>query len=119
MFFYMVTLLITIRSLRHFHPSHSVAVLFALLPALPIIACIASVALYLRDETDEFQRSVMIQMLLWALACTLTTTSIWGFLEMYASAPPMPAFWIFVMYSIFVAVVGVPIQARYRSGTNE
>ena len=116
---YIATLFITIRTLKSFHPNHFVAILLALLPAIPIVGAIAIVALYLREETDEFQRAVLTEKLLWALACTLTTTSIWGFLEMYAAAPPMPAFWIFVLYSAFVGLVGIPIQMRYRGGSNE
>jgi len=116
---YTLTLVITIRTLKSFHPAHALVILLAMIPAIPIVGIITFVALYLREETDEFQRSVLTETLLWALACTLTTTSVWGFLEMYAGVPPLPAFWVFVLYSLFVGVVSMAIQMRYRSGPNE
>lgn len=116
---YAVTLGVTLRVLKTLHPGHIVVVLMAFIPAIPIIGIIAFVALYLKEETDEFQRAVLTETLLWALACTLTITSVWGFLEMYAGVPPLQAFWVFVLYSIFVGVVAVPVHMRYRSDPND
>ena len=42
---------------------------------------------FLAAEKDEFQRNVLIQCLLGGIGGTLTTTTIWGYLEDFAHAP--------------------------------
>ena len=53
---YLVTLLSTALTIKHLHPAHAVAVVLAIIPAIPIAATIAIVGLYLKEEKDEFQR---------------------------------------------------------------
>src|SRR5450756_1305058 len=78
---YLVTLLPAVLAIKHLHPGHAIAVVLAIIPALPIAAIVAIVGLYLKEEKDEFQRELLIQALLWATACTLVATSTWGLLE--------------------------------------
>jgi len=116
---YLVTLLGTVLSIKHLHPGHAIAVVLAIIPALPIAAIVAIVGLYLKEEKDEFQRELLIQALLWATAFTLVTTSTWGLLEMYSGAPPLPAFYVFVLFWFFFGMSMIPLRIRYRTGSND
>src|SRR6266478_3282839 len=45
----------------HRHPQGATVYLLALLPALPIFACIAILGIYLSEEKDEFVRTVLVK----------------------------------------------------------
>ena len=99
---------------KHDHPTGLLAYALALLPALPLIAVIAIMGLYLAQEKDEFQRNVLIQSILWGIGGTLAVTTTWGFLELFAGIPhfqsylTMPLFW-------FLFGVATPLLKRkYR-----
>lgn len=86
----------------------------ALAPALPIVACIGHMALFLKEEEDEFQRSILIQALLWSGALTFAEATVWGFLETFGKAPNV---WMWVVPVVFFAQLGVAMPAiawRYR-----
>ena len=116
---YMASLLACLYLLRHLNPSHTVTIILALIPSIPIIAVIAIVGLYLKEETDEFQRDMLVQSLLWGMGCTLAATSVWGFLEMFSHAPHLPQFYVFVIFWSFVGFSGGAIRLRYRSSVDE
>lgn len=54
-------------SFQRFHPTGLSMCLLAILPALPMIGSLAIVALYLAEESDEFERFILIQSVLWGL----------------------------------------------------
>lgn len=117
---YVLLLLISVWSLRHLHPSYAATVLLAVLPAIPIVAVIVVVGVYLKEEKDEFQRELLIQALLWSMGGTLAVASVWGFLEANADAPHVPGFYAFVLFWAIAGVVGVVQRFRYRaSGDGE
>jgi hypothetical protein len=116
---YLVTLLSTALIIKHLHPAHAVAVVLAIIPAIPIAATIAIVGLYLKEEKDEFQRELLIQALLWATAFTLTTTSTWGLLEIYAEVAPLTSFYVFVLFWFFFGMAMIPLRMRYRTGRDD
>ena len=116
---YMVTLVFTILIIKHLHPSHAIAIVLGIIPAIPIAAIVAIVGFYLKEESDEFQRELLIQALLWASACTLVTTSTWGLLEMYANVSPLPSFYVFVLYWFFFGIATIPLRLRYRTGSDD
>ena len=116
---YMVTLVSTILVIKHLHPSHVIAIVLGIIPAIPIAAIIAIVGFYLKEENDEFQRELLIQALLWASAFTLVTTSTWGLLEMYAKVSPLPSFYVFVLYWFFFGMASIPLRLRYRTGSDD
>lgn len=51
----------------HFHPRGVVAAMLAGLPALPLVAVIVIFRLYQAGEKDDFERTVQVRSLLWAL----------------------------------------------------
>jgi hypothetical protein len=99
---------------HHGHLSGALAYPVAALPALPIIAALVGTGAYLTDETDEFQRNLLVQSLLGGIGATLASTTIWGYLEDFARAPHLdltlvyPLFWLFVVLSYPV------VRLRYR-----
>jgi putative transcriptional regulator len=51
----------------HLHPKGVLASLLAALPALPILAVMVIFRLYLAGAKDEFEQTIQVQSLLWAL----------------------------------------------------
>lgn len=86
----------------------------ALAPALAILCCIASVALYLAEETDEFARTTLIHSLLWGAAGTLSVATIWGFLETFDKAPHVPTWATVPVFAVFMGLAQAVIARRYR-----
>jgi len=96
------------------HPTGAAAYLLAVLPAVPILAMIASAGLYLVEEKDEFQRNLFIQAMVWGVGLTLSVTTVYGCLEMFLDSAHLSLFWVFPMYWFFVGVATAALQVRYR-----
>lgn len=96
------------------NPTGPLAWLIALAPALPIVAVIAIMGLYIKEETDEFQRNVLIESMLWGMGLTLSATTVAGFLEMYVHTPPLQSFWAFPLFCGSMGLSQVFVRRRYR-----
>ena len=116
---YSATLMPVAYAVKHTHPTQLVAVFLTIFPALANAAMIVVIGLYLKEETDEFQRELLVQVLLWAAALTLTVTSTWGLLEMLSNVTPLPSFYVIVIYWVFFALVSLPLRLRYRTGRDD
>jgi hypothetical protein len=79
----------------------------AVVPALPILAAIVVVGRYLVEETDEYQRTLLVRAMLWATGATLAVTTIWGFLESFAHVRPAWAGFPFMLFCIALGVAQV------------
>jgi hypothetical protein len=112
--FYMLFLVGTVWAFVHTRPTGWLAYLLAILPSLPIIASLAVVGLYLKEEKDELVRMIFVQSLIWAIGATLTATTVWGFLENFAHVPHMDLFLVFPMFWAFVGIFSPMVNARYR-----
>ena len=101
---------------RHHHPTPSglAAYVLAALPALPIIAVLVIVGIYIAEETDEFERSIFIQSQLWGIGGTLAITTFWGFLEVYLPVQHFPVYLTTVIYWVCVGIATPIIRLRYR-----
>jgi len=86
----------------------------AVAPALPVLAVIAIMGLYIREEKDEFQRNVLIESMLWGMGLTLSATTVAGFLEMYVHTPPLQSFWAFPLFCGAMGLSQVFVRRRYR-----
>lgn len=95
-------------------PEGAVKYLFAVLPALPIVGVIIIVGRYLVEETDEFMRMRHVMALLIAMGITLSLCTIWGFLENYAEAAHINAFFAFPLFCAAWIVSGALVSWRYR-----
>src|SRR5689334_11421288 len=78
---YVLFVFLTKWSFQHLHPTGLVVYLLALLPALPMVGSLAIVGLYVAEESDEFERSILVQSILWGLGGALAVSTIWGALE--------------------------------------
>ena len=86
----------------------------AVAPALPILAVIAIMGLYVKEETDEFQRNVLVESMLWGFGITLAVTTVWGFLEMYVHTPGLQSFWAFPIFCGAMGLAQPFVRRRYR-----
>ena len=116
---YIVACILAVTARDHLHTDRLLVIVLAIATAIPLVAVIAIVGLYLKEETDEFQRELLVQQILWATGLTLTCTSTWGMLEMFSGVPRLPAFYIFVIFWIFFGLVSVPLRRRYRTVADE
>lgn len=99
---------------NRYEPSGPLAWGLALLPALPLLAVIAIMGLYLREEGDEFVRNVLVESMLWGVGLTLAIMTVWGFLEIYADAPRLPAFWAFPIFCMGMGVAQPLVRRRFQ-----
>jgi hypothetical protein len=107
---YMVVIFGVVRFVSRHHPKGLLAYAMAVLPAIPIVAMLAVVAIYLRDEKDEFLRWLTVKALLWATGVTLAVTTTIGFLENFAEMKPVPVFYVFVLYWLVFGAVQAMMQ---------
>jgi hypothetical protein len=111
---YLVLIFVSQWSFHHLHPSGLVVYVLAVLPALPLIGSLAIVGLYIAEESDEFERSILVQSMLWGFGGALSVTTIWGFLEDFAKAPHLPIFYVYAFFWIFMGIAQPLIRMRYR-----
>ncbi len=114
MLFYVGFLFLAKWIFKHHHPTGPAAYILAALPALPIIAVLVIVGLYIAEEADEFERSVVIQSQLWGIGGTLAITTFWGFLEIFLPVAHFPVYLTTVIYWICVGISTPFIRLRYR-----
>ena len=114
MFFYLVFLFFAQWTFHHHHPTGVIVYLLAVLPALPLVASLAVVGLYIAEESDEFERSILVQSMLWGLGGALSVATVWGSLEDFAHAPHLRALYIYVVFWIFMGISQPFIRRRYR-----
>ncbi len=111
---YLVLLFGVVWLFKHQHPAGLLAYVLALLPAMPLVAVIVVVGLYLAEEKDEFQRNLLVLEMLWALGATLAVTTVWGFLEDFTDTPHLQPYLIFPMFWFFVGVLTPLLKRRYQ-----
>jgi hypothetical protein len=111
---YLLFLFIAQWTFHHLHPTGFVVYLLALLPALPLIGSLAVVGLYIAEESDEFERSIIVQSMLWGLGGALAISTIWGSLEDFAKAPHISTFYVFLFFWIFMGISQPFIRMRYQ-----
>jgi hypothetical protein len=104
---------------KHHHPQGPEAYLLAVLPTIPIVAMLAVMGMYLRDEKDEFLRWMTIQSMLWAMGVVLALTTVVGFLENFAGVNAPPMFYVFIVYWLVFGVVQWVLQMRNRQGGDD
>ena len=111
---YCVCIVVSVTAVVHFHPAGVLAYALAVLPSLPIVGMLAVFALYLDEEKDDFQRTVMVQSILWSTGATLAATTIWGFLENFVHVPHLQLILIFPLYCAFWGIATPFVLRRYR-----
>jgi uncharacterized YccA/Bax inhibitor family protein len=114
MLLYVVFIVLAVSVFVHYRPTGPLAWLLAVLPALAIILQIAAYGLYLAEETDEFQKNLAVQSMVWGIGATLSVTVTWGFLENFVQLRHMD---LFLVYPLFCGLSGIAyglVGRRYR-----
>lgn len=110
---YALLLLAAIWTRLGLHPGAPLIWVIAALPALPLAAAIAAMGLYLREESDEFERTVQVESALWATGGVLTLSSVWGFLEMLGGAPHVDSWVWYPAWSVLLGVGNLITRRRF------
>lgn len=99
---------------RTFHFKGVLAYLVAVLPALPIVGQLVATGVYLSEETDEFQRNLLVQCLLGGIGGTLAAAMMWGYVEDFTRAPHLDLVWVYPAFWVFVALSMPVVKLRYK-----
>jgi hypothetical protein len=120
--FFIMPLLITLIVLCYWvfgylhiqQPTSTLAYLFAALLALLFIGSIVIFGLYLTEEKDEFERTVITQSMLWGTGATLTVAAFWGALELMNKVHHLNPVWLFILFPYFMGIAKLLVKRRYR-----
>jgi hypothetical protein len=111
---YAILLIAAVWQFKHHPPTGALRYLVAVSPAIPLVGIIAVVGLYLKEETDEFQRALMVRQMLWSTGLTLSLATIWGFLEDFGVAPHLEAYWAAAVWLMVMGFSRFFIWRRYQ-----
>lgn len=78
----------------------AVSALLAMLPAVPTVAMVWTMARYLAEEDDEYLRHRAVQAALAGLGVVLALGSFWGFLETFGVVPHIWAWWVVPVWAV-------------------
>jgi hypothetical protein len=112
---YVITLAGAIGVFNGAHPPVWLVWPLALAPALPIVGVIVVMGLYLREETDEFQRAIASEAALWATGALLSIATVWGFLEEFGLVVHAPAWAAFPVWALALGLANASVRRRYQS----
>jgi len=116
---YMFAVLGTTTYVRNHHPQGIEVYFLAALPALCILGMLIVMAIYLRDEKDEFQRMLIVRSLLWATFATLALSAYNDLLISYESPHTLPPFSQFIAFWITFGLVQAVQSLRLRRAAND
>jgi hypothetical protein len=111
---YVLVLFASLFAIKILDPTGPLLWILAVAPAIPILAVIAIMGLYITEESDELPRAVMVQSMLWGIGLTLSAATVWGFLE---NADLVPHLSYFLIFPLFCAAMGLAqpfVWRRYR-----
>jgi hypothetical protein len=77
---------------------------WALVPCIPVLRLIHVLALYIQEESDEFQRLLVVRSVLWGGAAMLAVAAFSDFLRSYTKIGNLPPF---TMFMVFWCVFGL------------
>ena len=101
------------------HPTGAAVWVLAMLPVLPIVGVIAVMGRYLRDETDEYKRDVMIRCLLWGGAGAVSVSLLGGFLWIFGWKGSMPPFTGFGVFYLFMMAAKLSYKLKDQVAVEE
>lgn len=101
------------------HPEGAALWLMAALPVLPILVVMYLMGLYLREETDEYHRDLVVRCLLWGAAGAVATSMFAGFLRLFGWKGQLPPFCDFFVFALFMMVAKVTYKVANRAPAAE
>jgi RsiW-degrading membrane proteinase PrsW (M82 family) len=90
---------------------------WSVIPALPVLGVLYRMGTYLREETDEYQRWLVMQSILVGTAALIATTVVSDFLRSFAGTEALPPFVGFLIFAAGMA--GTQIVQRIRNRSND
>ena len=111
---YAVVLFASMRLYRNYELATPLLWLIAIAPALPLIAAITAIGLYLKEEDDEFQRTLAINAHVLATGLMLAIMTVWGFLEQFQLVGHIPAWSAFPILALCLIPSQAIVHWRYR-----
>lgn len=108
---YLLLVIGTTYVVRHLHVKGWLLYVCAVLPSLAIFKQLHVVAMYLREEGDEYLRQQAVQSILWAAAAVLGLTAFMDFLRSYTPYGTLPPFTVFVTFWLVYALAQL-LQVR-------
>ena len=111
---YVIVLFVSLRLYRNYDLAEPLIWLVAVAPALPLIAAIGAIGLYLKEEDDEFQRALAVGSYVLATGLMLAAATIWGFLEQFGLAPHVPSWAAFPLLALCLVPSQIIVYWRYR-----
>lgn len=88
-------------------PVNAGSVLIAVLPGLAVVGMIAAIGRLVIELEDEYLRTLEVRKIVFATGVALSVASVWGMLEMFTEAPPLPMVWMFPIWSMGLALGAV------------
>lgn len=105
---YLVVLFGAIVVVKHTHPHGWLLYAISVLPALPLLATLGSMGVYLQEETDEYIRLMTMRSLVAGTAVLLAVIVVSDFLRTISNAAPLAPFASWVTFFLaFGAAQGV------------
>lgn len=101
---YLVTLALAVAFVRDGGVTGPLAWLLALLPGLCVASVFWAFGRLLVEETDEYQRMLLVRQSLIATGFTLTIATLWGFLEMFGLVPHVDVFYLVVLWFLGLGI---------------
>jgi len=114
---YVVALFGATWAIRHLDPHGLPLVVLGILPALPVIAAIVVMGLYVVEEGDEYQRQRVVTAMLAGIGFSLSVMTAWGFMEEAGVLPHLPGFYAFILWCAGMGIGQCVIGFRERSGS--
>ncbi len=108
---YVVVLYAAVLVVKHAHPHGWLLYAIALVPAVPILAMMGALGMYLQEEKDEYLRLIKMRSLLVGTAALLGVLVVNDFLRAISGAGAIPPFSSWVT---FVVAFGVAQAVQTR-----
>lgn len=97
---YVLCLGIAMTVRNYLHPQGALLWGIAILPSVPMLFFVWTLARYVVEEEDEYLRYRQTSAALIGLALVLLVGTLWGFLETFGVVPHVPAWWVVPVWAI-------------------
>jgi hypothetical protein len=111
---YLVVLFASIFVVKHAHPHGWLLYTISVVPALPVLAMLGSMGLYLQEEKDEYIRLMTMRSLVVGTAVLLTVIVVSDFLRAISGAAPLAPFASFVTFFLAFGAAQAVQKRRNR-----
>jgi len=81
-----------------------------------MVATIVTLAIMGARRTDEFQRALLTQAMIWGIGGTLSINTVSGLLEFFTDAPQLPLLASFPIFLVIFMTARTVLFRRYRNG---